>query len=67
MGENIKPLTEAQRKHLIMLNAAFLQARRRLDEFAAYLRDEHKAPSPEWTIRDASIGFEKVNPDEGQS
>ena len=55
--ETTKPLTEAQLRHLVALNEATFQAQARLNEFVAYLRDEHDAPASEWRIEDISVGF----------
>jgi len=60
MPETTKSLTEAQRNHLAALNAAFMQAKQRMDEFVAYLRAEHGAPAGEWLLRSLQVGFEKI-------
>jgi len=57
--ENVKPLTEAQQKHLRAINAAFMQAKQRMDEFIAYLRAEHDAPAGEWGLQNIEVGFER--------
>lgn len=63
MNDN-KPLSEAQKRHLIALNDAVIHAQAALNEFVVYLRDEHQAPPPEWTIRDATKGFERLEKNE---
>lgn len=60
MAEDTKPLTEAQQQHLTRLNAVFLQARQRMDEFIAYLRAEHDAPANEWQLQNLQVGFERM-------
>jgi len=59
-----KPLTEAQRNHLAAVNAAFMQARQRMDEFVAYLRAEHDAPDGQWVLRNLQTGFEQIDKQE---
>jgi len=60
MTDNTKPLTEAQRNHLAALNAAFMQTKQRMDEFVAYLRAEHDAPTDKWALRNLQAGFERI-------
>ena len=60
MTENTKPLTEAQRNHLAALNAAFMQAKRNMDTFVAYLQAEHEALAGEWQLRSLQTGFERM-------
>ena len=55
-----RPLTEAEIAHLTRYNATLLEAKRRLDEFMAFLRDQHDAPASEWVLRRADVGFERV-------
>jgi hypothetical protein len=57
---DVKPITAAQQKYLLSINNAMLAAQQHMNEFIAYLRDEHNAPEREWIIRDASIGFERA-------
>lgn len=57
MAKNAKSLTKAQQGHLARLNNAMLQAQQRINDFVAYLRDEHSAPSPEWELYDIQQGF----------
>jgi len=55
-----KTLTDAQRQHLLALNTAFMQARRQIDQFIAYLRAEHDAPADKWLLRNLTVGFEQI-------
>jgi len=57
--EQTKPLTRAQQRHLLHLQGAVLQAQQALNNFVAYLREEHDAPAPEWEIYDVQQGFVK--------
>lgn len=53
-----KPLTKAQTAHLLRLYAVKQQAEARIDEFVAYLANEHNAPASDgWTKVDPVLGF----------
>lgn len=60
MAEKTKPLTKAQQQHLITLNSAILRAQQQLNDFVAYLRDEHGAPASDWELYDIQQGFVKT-------
>jgi len=59
-GSQTKPLSEAQRQYLMVLNSAVLQTQAELNRFVAYLRQEHEAPEAEWMLREVDVGFEQV-------
>jgi len=59
--EQTKPLTKAQQRHLLHLQGAVLQAQQALNNFVAYLQEEHDAPAPEWELYDLRQGFSRVS------
>lgn len=59
MAKNTKPFTKAQQRYLISLNGAILQVQQQVNDFVAYLRDEHDAPAPRWELYDIQQGFVK--------
>ena len=57
-----KPLTEAQKRRLETLAERQAKADSDLQEFVAYLADEHDAPSSDgWVIRNIEEGFTQEN------
>lgn len=55
---NNKPLTISQQHNLIALIERAKAAKKAIDEFIEYLRDEHAAPvQAGWAIADVQSGF----------
>lgn len=53
-----KPLTDAQRNHLLALNAEKQRIEREIENFVIYLATEHNAPAREgWDTIDPVLGF----------
>jgi hypothetical protein len=63
-NDTVKPLSDAERAELVALNNEAMVTQAALNRFVAFLQRQHKAPSPEWIIRDASVGFERAPADE---
>ena len=55
-----KPLSDAEKRHLQMLNQAVLLAQQQLTQFIIFLRDQHDAPEMEWALERIEVGFVKV-------
>lgn len=57
---NTKPLSQAQRQHLLALNAEKQRIEAEIEHFVAYLAAEHDAPARSgWTKIDPELGFVK--------
>ncbi len=58
-----KQLTDSQRKHQMHLIERRYVAQAPIDEFTAYLADEHDAPAAEgWALRNLDEGFVREEP-----